>query len=127
MLSLIKIKYVESVEYNTVRAACPQPGDDASPCSCSFVKLKRTLTIKCSFKYNQDVLVDSELLNPYMNHSLTSAYIRLENASSMHIMENFLHDWYTFPSAALDVWRGGIVQLDSPPQPRNLEALKIYR
>ncbi|CAL4126348.1 unnamed protein product [Meganyctiphanes norvegica] len=127
MTLLCKIKSVECAAYNMVTAVCPQPGDTGLPCTCNFNQPKRTLTVKCSFSFNQDVLVNGELMSPFVNHSLTSAYIRLENASSVHVMAPFMHDWYTVPSAALDIWRGGIVQLDSPPQPSNLEALKIYR
>ncbi|XP_071525223.1 uncharacterized protein [Panulirus ornatus] len=86
----------------------------------------RTITIKCDFKYKEDVLLNKELY-PFRNSSLVSAYVRVVNATSVNVTGEFLKEWLQAPSAALDIWRGGNVTLESVPQLDNLDTFSIYR
>lgn len=56
-----------------------------------------------------------------------TAYVRVENASSVHVTESFLREWQQAPSIALDVWRGGNLTLDPTPEHDNIKRFASYK
>nr|XP_045598803.1 uncharacterized protein LOC123758434 [Procambarus clarkii] len=112
-------------------ARCPPAGalDHAHPhCECNL-KIQRsgnTVNIKCDFDNMENVVLNKELFS-FRNFSLTSAYVRMVNASSLLVTGEFLQEWLQAPSAALDIWHGGNLTLESMPQLDNHEKLAAYR
>ncbi|KAK8748257.1 hypothetical protein OTU49_016389 [Cherax quadricarinatus] len=104
------------------------PGDSEVYCQC-VTKSPRggnTVSIKCDFENKEAVVLNKELFN-FRNSSLVSAYVRMVNATSVHVTKEFLQEWMQAPSAALDIWRGGNLTLESMPPLDSYDKHASYR
>ncbi|ROT80021.1 hypothetical protein C7M84_001246 [Penaeus vannamei] len=125
LLLLMASGFLQDAAGEPIVAKCPP--SDAEDTSNEFCKCdqnpsrsNRVITIKCKFNDKEDVLLTDELY-PFRNQTLMTAYVRVENASSVHVTESFLREWQQAPSIALDVWRGGNLTLDPTPEHDNIK------
>ncbi|XP_050728691.1 uncharacterized protein LOC127004662 isoform X5 [Eriocheir sinensis] len=95
---------------------CPTPGsNEPSYCSCT----NSTMSIRCDFRNREDVILTRELLEPYDNRGIDTAYVRVMNATSVNVTGEFVDRWLEVSSAAFDIWHGGVVTLNASPRAAN--------
>lgn len=100
---------------------CPQAGTNIPPyCSCS----NSSVTIKCDFQRQEDVVLTSDLLAHYGVINISAAYVRVANATSLLVRSDFIVSWLKAPSSAFDIWHSGEVTLQSTPNPSNNTGMK---
>lgn len=131
LLLMMASGFLQDAAGEPIVAKCPP--SDAEDTSNEFCKCdqnpsrsNRVITIKCKFNDKEDVLLTDELY-PFRNQTLMTAYVRVENASSVHVTESFLREWQQAPSIALDVWRGGNLTLDPTPEHDNIKRFASYK
>ncbi|XP_063866106.1 uncharacterized protein LOC135103578 [Scylla paramamosain] len=102
-------------------AQCPKAGSNIpSYCTCSST----SVTIRCDFQNQEEVMLTSDLLAPYGNISISSTYVRVANATSLLVRSDFMVTWLKAPSSAFDIWHCGEITLQSTPSPANNTRVK---
>ncbi|XP_042228779.1 uncharacterized protein LOC121870868 [Homarus americanus] len=133
LLLMVVTGLLRPASCDPIVAKCPSGGpldNQDAFCKCILKQLPRsrsnTVNIKCDFDNMEDVVLNKELF-PFRNASLVSAYVRMVNATSVHVTKEFLKEWLQAPSAALDIWRGGNLTLESTPPLDNLDKFSSFR
>lgn len=96
---------------------CPQASSQKPipPPYCTCSSLFNILSIKCDFQNKEAVKLTRELMEPFLNNSLKSTYVRIKSAISVYVTSQFMQAWHEVPSFAFDVWHGGNVTLEPTP------------
>nr|XP_045598804.1 uncharacterized protein LOC123758435 isoform X1 [Procambarus clarkii] len=117
-LLVILVWVLAHVSCVSLIAMCPPagPGNTSQYCRCERGTFRsgRNLTILCDFNNKEDVVLSSALY-PFRRLGLMTAYVRIMNAISVLVTEDFLLEWLTVPSVGLDLWECGRVTVVPTP------------